>query len=643
MLMDKTAIECWNILKYEIESIIDKFVPFRKQRKRCRKKHLSKEAIRKIMLKQTMWRVYRRTRKEEDYAKYKEALNAATTEIRQSKRSYEQKLACNIKTDSKSFYAYVRSKQNVQDKVGPLEDSAGNIISQGFLMAEDLNGYFSSVFTKEDISSLPVADAKFQGAKSDYLGPLVVTPELVARKIKAMKDNKSPGVDGIPPKLLMETVDQISIPLARVFNLSLKEGVVPFEWKEANIIPLFKKGSRNKSENYRPVSLTSVICKLLERLIKDHMVDFLVKHKLLNSSQHGFLKARSCLTNMLCFLEEITKWIDMGSPVDIIYLDFQKAFDKVPHQRLLLKLKAHGIGDSITDWIEQWLTDRRQRVVVDGEVSNWKSVLSGVPQGSVLGPILFLIYINDLDESITSNVLKFADDTKLFRKVNTDGDKQHLQNDLDRLVKWSEKWQMLFNFGKCKCLHTGHGNLNVNYKMGATVLGTTVKEKDLGVTISADMKVSEQCGIAASKGNQILGLIRRNITYKGKKLIIPLYKAIVRPHLEYCIQAWRPYRKKDIDTLERIQRRATKMIPELRDLSYEERLKECGLTTLETRRLRGDQIEVFKILNGYENIDRNMFFSLKKDSRTRGHEVKLVKDQCRLDIRKHSFSQRTIN
>ena len=316
---------------------------------------------------------------------------------------------------------------------------------------------------------------------------------------------------------------------------------------------------------------------------------------------------------------------------------------KVPHQRLLLKLKAHVIGDSITDWIEQWLTDRRQRVVVDGEVSNWKSVLSGVLQGSVLGPIVFLIYINDLEDSITSNVLKFADDTKLFRKVNTNGDKQHLQNDLDRLVKWSEKGQMLFNFGKCKCLHTGHGNLDVNYKMGDTVLGTTVKEKDLGVTISADMKVSEQCGIAASKGNQILGLIRRNITYKGKKLIIPLYKAIVRPHLENCIQAWRPYRKKDIDTFERIQRRATKMIPELRYLSYEERLKECGLTTLETRRLRGDQIEVLKILNGYENIDRNLFFSLKKDSRTRGHEVKLVKDQCRLDIRKHSFSQRTIN
>ena len=308
-----------------------------------------------------------------------------------------------------------------------------------------------------------------------------------------------------------------------------------------------------------------MICTLLESLIKDHIMDFLVKHKLLNSSQHGFLKARSCLTNMSCFLEEITKWIDVGLPVDIIYLDFQKAFDKVPHQRLLLKLEAHGIGDSITDWIEQWLTDRRQRVVVDGEVSNWNSVLSGVPQGSVLGPILFLIYINDLDDSITSNVMIFADDTKLFRKVNTDGDKQHLQNDLDRLVKWSEKWQMVFNFGKCICLHTGHGNMDVNYKMGDTVLGTTVKEKDLGVRISADMKVSEQFGIAASKGNQIIGLIRRNIIYKGKKLIIPLYKAIVRPHLEYSIKAWRPYRKKDIDTLKRIQRRATKMIPERRD------------------------------------------------------------------------------
>ena len=339
-------------------------------------------------------------------------------------------------------------------------------------MAEILNEYFNSVFTTEDISSLPVPFTKFRGNKSEHLGQLFVTPEMIAKK---MKDNKSPGVDGIPPKLLEEIVDQISTPLAKVFNLSLEEGIVPLEWKEANITPLFKKGSRNKPENYRP------------------------------------------------------------------------------HQRLLLKLKAHGIGNDVINWIEKWLTHRRQRVIVDGEISNWKSVLSGVPQGSVLGPILFLIYINDLEDDISSKVLKFADDTKVFRKVTNDTDKQSLQDNLDKLVKWSEKWQMLLNFGKCKCIHIGHGNLDEEYKMGDAVPGRTTQEKDLGVTFSADMKVSEQCGVVASKGNQILGLIRRTITYQEKQLIVPLYKAIVRPHLEYCIQARRPYRKKDIDNLERIQ------------------------------------------------------------------------------------------
>ena len=170
------------------------------------------------------------------------------------------------------------------------------------------------------------------------------------------------------------------------------------------------------------------------------------------------------------------------------------------------------MGNSIINWIEQWLTDRKQRVVVDGGVSSWKSVLSGVPQGSVLGPILFLVYINDLEEGVTGSILKFADDTKLFRKPKEIGDKQNFQDDIDKLVKWSEKWQMLFNFGKCKCLHTGPGNTGMNYEMGGTILSKTVKEKDLGVTMNANMKVSEQCRIAESKGNQVLGMIRRNIT-----------------------------------------------------------------------------------------------------------------------------------
>ena len=389
----------------------------KKQGKRSKKKHLLKEAFRKIRHKQNMWRVYKHTGKDQDYVVYKEALNAATNEVRKSKRNFELKLAQNIKSDSKSFYAYVRSKQNVRDKVGPLEDNAVDIITEGILMAEELNMHFSSVFTREDTSSLPVPEKKFNGSDGERLGQLVVTPEVVASKINNMKENKSPRVDVISPKILRETVEQISSPLAHVFNMSLQEGIVPLEWKEANIIPLFKKGSRNKSVNYRPVSLTSVICKLLEAIIRDRMMEFLIKHKLINPSQHGFLKARSCLTNLLCFFEEITKWVDEGSPVDVIYFDFQKAFDKVPHQRLILKLKSHGMGNSIINWIEQWLTDRKQRGVVDGEVSRWKSVLSGVPQGSVLGPILFLVYINDLEEGVTGSILKFADDTKLFRKL----------------------------------------------------------------------------------------------------------------------------------------------------------------------------------------------------------------------------------
>ena len=223
---------------------------------------------------------------------------------------------------------------------------------------------------------------------------------------------------------------------------------------------------------------------------------------------------------------QTVNWVDEGSPVDVIYLDFQKAFDNVPHQRPILKLKSHGMGNSIIKWIEQWLTDRRQRVVVDGEVSSWKSVLSGMPQRSVLGPILCLVYINVLEERVIGKILKcVADDTKLFTKTKEIGDKQKLQDAIDKLVRWSEKWQMLFNFGKCKCLHTGPGNTGMNNETGGTILCKTLKEKDLGITMNVNMKVSEQCRCAASKSNQIIEMIRRTKTYTDNSLIVPLYKA----------------------------------------------------------------------------------------------------------------------
>ena len=203
-MKNKTATECWNILRGELDSAIDSFVPMKKQGKRSKKKHLSKEAFRKIRHKQNMWRVYKHTGKDQDYVVYKEALNAATNEVRKSKRKFEPKLAQNIKSDSKSFYAYVRSKQNVRDKVGPLEDNAGDKITEGILMAEELNMHFSSVFTREDTTSLPVPETKFNGSEEERLGQLIVTPEVVASKINNMKENKSPGVDGLSPKLLKD-------------------------------------------------------------------------------------------------------------------------------------------------------------------------------------------------------------------------------------------------------------------------------------------------------------------------------------------------------------------------------------------------------------------------------------------------------
>ena len=514
-----------------------------------------------------------------------------------------------------------------------LNHSAMEAVPNNKEMAESINEYCSTVFTIEDINALPATGQLLEEGKT-CLEQLVVTPGMIEANIKGLKDNKSPGADGISPRLLKDIVDDISVPLAKAFNLSIQDGIVSRECKNANKIPIFKKGSRCKSENYRPVSLTSVICKLLVSLLHDHMVDFLTRHSLINQTRHDFLKGRSY----------ISKWADDGSPVDVIYLDFQKVFDKVPHQRLLIKLKSHGMGESVVNRVRDWLSGRKQRVVVEGEESSWRPVISGVPQGSVLGPILFLIYINDLENEIGSNILKFADDTTMFRRVESQEDRHQLQVDINKLVKWAEKWQMFFNKDKCKCLHIGQANAKKNYLMNNTVLLSTVREKDVGVVLSSDMKVSEQCGIAARKGNQILGLIRRNIAYRDKRLIIPLYISLVRPHLECCMQACRPHMRKYINKLERVQRRATRLISEISQLSYEERLQQCRLlTTLETRRIRGDQIEVFKIMNGYEGLNKDMFFRIKNDSITRGHSLALVKSHSRLDKRKCTFSQRIVN
>ena len=261
-------------------------------------------------------------------------------------------------------------------------------------------------------------------------------------------------------------------------------------------------------------------------------------------------------------------YIDQGLPVDLIYLDFSKAFDRAPHARLERKLKSHGIGGFVSDWITEWLTDRVQRVVVNGQTSEWSPVRSGVPQGSVLGPVLFVIFINDLDEGVRNHILKFADDNKLFSQVSTYEDAEKLQKDLSILNEWSNEWSILFNAEKCKCIHYGYNNKQYDYFMGKECIETTHEERDLGVIITETLDVTKQCVRAANKANAMLGMINRAFKYKTKEVVLKLYKSLVKPHLDYCIQAWRPFKQKDIDLLKSIQRRMSRIIPELRHLDY---------------------------------------------------------------------------
>ena len=247
-------------------------------------------------------------------------------------------------------------------------------------------------------------------------------------------------------------VHELSPVLAQIFSKSTEEGEVPADWRTANVTPIFKKGAKTKMENYRPVSLTSIPCKIMESIVKDSLMAHLEENSLMNPSQHGFMPGKSCATNRLEFLEVVTRVVDEGKNIDIVFLDFAKAFDKVPKERLLAKLTAHGVGGRVQHWVRQWLTERKQRVVLNGEASDLAAVESGVPQGSVLGPVLFDIFINDIDLlAVLIDILrKFADDTKLGKIVLTVQDGEVLQNCLDMLVDWANKWGMSFNTGSTK-------------------------------------------------------------------------------------------------------------------------------------------------------------------------------------------------
>ena len=353
---------------------------------------------------------------------------------------------------------------------------------------------------------------------------------------------------------------------------------------------------------------------------------------------------------LLTALDKWTEFLDDNrqNSVDLIYTDFQKAFDKVPHRRLVTKLRGYGFKNNMCEWITDFLTDRKHQVCINGTLSEPAEVTSGIPQGSVLGPVLFVIFINDLPDTVNSNVLLFADDTKIFSKIVNPTDNDTLQQDIHQLHNWSSTWQLPFHPGKCKVLHLGGQNKDEHvYHMDNVPLERSDVEKDLGVLIDNKLSFSPHIDHAIKKANSVMGIIRRSFKHLDKYTFTKLYKSLVRPHLEYAVQVWHPHLKKDIKRVEAVQRRATKQVNDIKEKEYKDRLVELKLPTLLYRRIRGDMIETFKILNDKYDSDISSILPLSKDSNvrhsTRGNNMKLHKRPCRLDIRKFNFTSRVVD
>ena len=300
----------------------------------------------------------------------------------------------------------------------------------------------------------------------------------------------------------------------------------------------------------------------------------LTRNSIISDKQHGFRQGRSCLTNLLDTLDTWTKILDEDHGIDVAYLDFRKAFDLVSHRHLIYKMSKYGITGQTLKWIEDFLYDRTQRVVVRGAVSKDFEVTSGVPQGSVLGPVLFLIFINDLPLEVISPLNLFADDSKIFTTIlkdgaevaNNDTGRATLQRDLDITKQWADNWKMEFNVDKCKIMHLGRLNPKHTYTMDGIELTETTEEKDLGVLVDDKLDFGKHIKEIVKKANQRIGLIKRGFDCLDKEMFMNLYPVLIRPLLEYCVQVWSPHKQRDIDLLERVQRRATKIVPALKHL-----------------------------------------------------------------------------
>ena len=636
---EMTTQEAWNLFQSTMNMLTEEYVPKKKPPRRKRNMYMTNKALRLRKRKERLWKRYLDTGQDSDYCKFAKVRNELRTMTRSLKKSFEKGLLKNLKANPKAFWAYVNSKVKSASGIGTLKGQNDSMAETDSDKAEVLNNFFATTFTQEDLTTIPDTMSEFEG---ELLENIEFTKEEVLKRLKELDPGKSSGPDNIHPVMLKELATDISEFLALFFRKSLDESDIPEIWKRANVVPIFKKGNHHEPENYRPISLTCIACKIMEKFVRDAVIEHLLSNNLLSPHQHGFLPGRSTGSQLLECLESWSKLLEEGSSVDVIYLDFRKAFDAVPHQRLLRKLQAYGIRGRILKWIEAFLTDRKQRVVLNGESSPWLEVFSGVPQGSVLGPLCFLIYVNDIVEIVSSSIKLYADDAKLYGCVDNQQQRQAIQNDLTAIEEWSRKWQLPLNIKKCSVIHLGSKNPECQYKIEGKIVQETESESDLGIIIDSEIKFHEQNANVVKKANRMLGLIKKGFDFKDEANVALLYKVMVRPIIEYCNTVWGPSYKLDQRNVERVQRRASKLVSSLRHLSYEERLEKLGLPSLSYRRRRGDMIAVFKIITG--RAAGNQFFDVETmGGRTRGHQFKLKKSHARRDVRRHRFSQRVIN
>jgi hypothetical protein len=452
---------------------------------------------------------------------------------------------------------------------------------------------------------------------------------MVRVKLSRLKPNKSSGPDQISTNMLRECLG-FDVPLAILFNKSLQANQVPQDWRDSNVVPLHKKGSRTRCGNYRQVSLTSQVVKLMERIVQDHIFNLTRINKTFSCHQHGFQNQCSCVTQLLECLNDWTDNIDSELETDVIYLDFAKAFDTVPHRRLLFKLRKAGIRGKVLNWIESFLDKRRQKVVLRNGSSSWGDVSSGVPQGSILGPILFLLYVNDLPEAVSTTAKMFADDTKVYESVTSREDCNRLQSDLNSLSAWSRTWLLQFNASKCVVLKIRQ-SLNYSYTLNGLILQSVTSQRDLGVIISKTLSPSTHIQNSVKKANQRIGMVRHCFTDLTEIKVKKLYIAIIRPVLEYGSPVWNPWLKKDINMLEKVQERCLRLSKE-----------SISLPSLATRRDQQDMCEVYKYLNNNYKTESGLFFN-KPERKIRGHSQKLFKPYARTNTRKYFFSHRVVD